>query len=69
MGLSCDIRFRYAEKLITNSKIAAFVGLVFAIAISLRISLESYFYKNLTVNLLLPIDAKDKAGQLIQTAS
>ena len=52
MGFSCDIRFRYVEKLNTKSKFAIIVGLVFAIGRSLRIGLENYFYKNLIVNLL-----------------
>ena len=57
------------KKLNTKSKIAIIVGLEFVILISLRIDLESYFYKNPNSKLIPLINAKGKAGQLIQAAS
>ena len=57
------------KKLNTKSKIAIIVGLEFVILISLRIDLESYFYKKPNNKLIPLINAKGKAGQLIQAAS
>ena len=50
-------------------KITLIVSLVVTIGLSFRVSLENYFHAEPNGAITPPIDAKDEAGRLIQTAS
>lgn len=58
-----------SRSLQSKGKIILIVGLVIALGTSFRIGLEKFFYVEPGSSITPPIDAKDEADRLIQTAS
>jgi len=58
-----------SKSLKSTCKAILIVSLVIAIGISFRIGLEEFFYEESSSAITPPIDAKDEADRLIQTAS
>jgi len=58
-----------SQKLKSKGKIAFIVGLVIVFGLFFRIGLEKFFYKEPNAAITPPINAKDEADRLIQTAS
>ena len=52
-----------------QGKIVLIVGLIIAFGLVFRASLDKFFYKESSVAITPPIDARDEADRLIQTAS
>ena len=57
------------KKIKSKGKIVLIVGLIIAFGLVFRVSLDKFFYKESSVALTPPINAKDKADRLIQSAS
>ena len=57
------------KKLKPKGKIVLIVGLIIAFGLVFRASLDKFFYKESSVAITPPIDARDEADRLIQTAS
>ena len=57
------------QKLKPKAKIAFIVGLIIAFGLFFRVGLDKFFYEESDRAITPPIDAKDEADRLIQTAS
>ena len=57
------------KKLKPRTKIALIVSLIITFGLSFRIGLDKFFYKEPNIAITPPIDAKDEADRLIQTAA
>ncbi len=58
-----------SKKLKPKGRIVLIVCLIITIGLVFRVSLDKFFYKESTVAITPPIDAKDEADRLIQIAS
>ena len=57
------------QKLKSKGKIALIVGLIITFGLFFRAGLDKFFYKEPNIAITPPIDAKDEADRLIQTAA